>query len=111
MGEYYLGLDIGTDSVGYAATDTEYNLLKLKGKKMWGSHLFEAAENKDLRRGFRTARRRLNRLQQRRKLVREVFAEEIDKVDPKFFVRLDETILFPEDASEAKGVFADEDYK
>ena len=23
---YYLGLDIGTDSVGYAATDESYNL-------------------------------------------------------------------------------------
>ena len=28
MGEYYLGLDIGTDSVGYAVTDTAYALRK-----------------------------------------------------------------------------------
>mgnify|MGYP006062410873 CR=1 FL=1 len=26
---YYLGLDIGTDSIGYAATNKEYELLKL----------------------------------------------------------------------------------
>ena len=25
--KYYLGLDIGSDSVGYAVTDEEYNLL------------------------------------------------------------------------------------
>ena len=25
--DYYLGLDIGTDSVGYAVTDAEYSLL------------------------------------------------------------------------------------
>ena len=29
--EYYIGLDIGTDSIGWAVTDTEYNLLKFKG--------------------------------------------------------------------------------
>ena len=29
--KYYLGLDIGTDSVGYAVTDTEYRLLKFHG--------------------------------------------------------------------------------
>lgn len=30
--KYYLGLDIGTDSVGYAVTDTEYRLLKFHGR-------------------------------------------------------------------------------
>ena len=27
----YLGLDIGTDSVGYAVTDDQYNLLRVHG--------------------------------------------------------------------------------
>ena len=40
---YYLGLDIGTDSVGYAVTDQEYTLQKYRGKHMWGVHLFDAA--------------------------------------------------------------------
>ena len=35
--EYYLGLDIGTDSVGYAVTDTTYKLKKFKGEPMWGA--------------------------------------------------------------------------
>ena len=26
--DYYLGLDIGTDSVGWALTDSDYNLLR-----------------------------------------------------------------------------------
>ena len=35
-GEYYLGLDIGTDSVGWAVTDTsaEYHWLRVRGNVM-----------------------------------------------------------------------------
>lgn len=29
--EYYIGLDMGTNSVGWAVTDTEYNLMRAKG--------------------------------------------------------------------------------
>ena len=31
---YYLGLDIGTESVGWAVTDTEYRLEKRSGKAL-----------------------------------------------------------------------------
>ena len=41
--EYYLGLDIGTDSVGWAVTDPEYHVLRRKGKALWGVRLFDAA--------------------------------------------------------------------
>lgn len=37
---YYVGLDIGTDSVGWAVTDPEYKLLRVKGKDMWGGVSF-----------------------------------------------------------------------
>ena len=40
-GDYYIGLDIGTNSVGIAATDPNYNLIKYKGEPVWCSHLFE----------------------------------------------------------------------
>ena len=30
--EYYLGLDIGTESVGWAVTDEHYNLIRKKVK-------------------------------------------------------------------------------
>lgn len=33
--KYYLGLDIGTNSVGWAVTDENYNLYKYAGKRMW----------------------------------------------------------------------------
>ena len=39
IGNYYIGLDIGTDSVGWAVSDTEYNIPKFKGNSMWGIRL------------------------------------------------------------------------
>lgn len=30
--KYYLGLDMGTDSVGWAVTDEHYNIVRAKGK-------------------------------------------------------------------------------
>lgn len=58
---YYLGLDIGTDSVGYAATDDRYTLLKYRGEPAWGVTLFDAANQAAERRAYRTTRRRLDR--------------------------------------------------
>ena len=94
---YYLGLDVGTNSVGYAATDEQYHLRKFHGEPMWGSHVFEEANPASERRAFRTARHRLNRRQQRVQLVQDIFAQEIAKVDPRFFIRLQESRLHRED--------------
>ena len=74
---YYLGLDIGTDSVGYAVTDEKYQLCRFKGESMWGSGLFDPAGTCEIRRGFRVARRRLDRRQLRIRLLQEFFAKEI----------------------------------
>ena len=41
---YYIGLDVGTNSVGWAVTDPEYNVLRFKGNSMWGARLFEEAK-------------------------------------------------------------------
>ena len=41
MQKYYLGLNIGTNSVGWAVTDENYNLCKFGGKRMWGIRLFD----------------------------------------------------------------------
>lgn len=81
---YYLGLDIGTNSVGYAVTDPSYHLLKFKGEPMWGAHVFAAGNQSAERRSFRTSRRRLDRRQQRVKLVQEIFASVISPIDPRF---------------------------
>ena len=97
FGEYYLGLDIGTESVGWAVTDKDYEVLRFKGKAMWGVHLFEGGKTAEDRRMHRTARRRLERRKWRLKLLRSLFEEEIVKVDPLFFERLDESNFVSED--------------
>lgn len=102
---YFLSLDIGTDSVGYAATDENYNLLKFHGEPVWGATVFDAASLNTNRRAFRTARRRLDRRQQRIDLLQQLFAKEIGKTDPRFFIRLEESTLYPEDKSDPKDKF------
>jgi CRISPR-associated endonuclease Csn1 len=95
--EYFLGLDIGTNSVGYAVTDTEYSVKKFNGKAMWGVQVFEEGKQAADRRGFRSARRRLDRRQQRITLLQELMANEISKVDVNFYKRLSESALYPKD--------------
>lgn len=108
MAEYYLGLDIGTDSVGYAVTDMAYDLRKFKGEPMWGTHLFESGQEAEERRTHRTNRRRIDRRQQRVDLVTELFLEEISKVDPHFFERRKESALFRDDSRWGIKIFAGE---
>ena len=43
ISDYYIGLDVGTDSVGWAVTDPEYNVPRFRGNAMWGVRLFESA--------------------------------------------------------------------
>lgn len=102
---YYVGLDIGTDSVGYAVTDERYNLCKFKGEPMWGTTLFEATNSAEERRGYRTARRRLDRRQQRVKLLQELFAAEIAKTDHDFFRRIAESYKYPQSEDERIRLF------
>lgn len=97
--DYYIGVDIGTDSVGYAVTDTDYSLMRYKGEPMWGVNLFDEAYLCVDRRSFRTARRRTERRKVRLRLLRELFAKEIANVDPDFYKRIDESALWDEDRS------------
>lgn len=110
--KYYLGLDIGTNSVGWAVTDENYNLYKYAGKRMWGIRLFKGGETAEQRRISRSNRRRLSRKKQRIDLLQELFAEEIAKMDPTFFIRLNESRLHLEDKStgEKFPLFTDKDY-
>lgn len=110
--DYYLGLDIGTDSVGWAVTDTSYGLLRKKGKSLWGIRLFDAANTAAERRAFRSNRRRLQRRKQRILLLQELFAEEIKKVDDKFFQRLKDSAFYEEDKKDKQiySLFNDMEY-
>ncbi len=112
--KYYLGLDMGTNSVGWALTDEHYNLRRAKGKDLWGCRLFGSAETSAKRRSFRCARRRIQRERARIGTLMSYFADEIDKVDPGFYQRLKESKYHLEDRSEENqqkyALFADEDY-
>lgn len=107
---YYIGLDMGTSSVGYAAADESYGLLRYKGEPVWGVELFDEAENAQSRRAARTARKRLNRRQQRVQLVKELFAAEIAMKDEGFYRRIEESALLREDAQEPYCLFNSPDY-
>ena len=82
-GEYYLGLDMGSSSVGWAVTNEKYEILRAHGKTLWGVRLFDSAQTAEERRGFRTAKRRLDRRNWRIELLQKIFAE-----DPAFFCRI-----------------------
>ena len=98
--KYYLGLDMGTSSLGWAVTDPEYHLLRAKGKDLWGVRLFPEAESAAARRTQRVSRRRLQREKARISFVKEVFSEAVNAVDPGFFQRLEDSKYFLEDKTE-----------
>lgn len=110
---YYLGLDIGTSSIGYAITDENYNVIKRAGKSLWGVHIFQEANTAAERRMFRVARRRRKRLKTRIKLLQEFFSEAINAVDPAFFIRMKDSFFYPDDKHEnqTNTLFNDENYK
>ena len=109
-GKNFLGLDIGTNSVGWAVTDESYHLRKFHHNLMWGVHLFDEAEQSADRRSFRTARRRLDRRKQRIVLLQEFFAKNILEKDKTFFLRCKESGLLPEDSEHrTKNIFFDDD--
>lgn len=107
--EYTIGLDIGTNSVGWAVIDDAFEVLdvdkqvkivkggKTRGKKrptkMWGVRLFEEGQVAADRRLKRTARRRLARRKWRLRQLQNMFYEPLRKIDANFFVRLDESFL------------------
>ena len=97
--DYYVGLDMGTNSVGWAVTDTDYNIQKFRNKRMWGSRLFDTAQTAAERRSFRTARRRSHRRKERINILESLFTKEIAPVDPNFYLRLRESKFYPEDKS------------
>lgn len=103
MNDYCVGIDIGTNSVGFAVTDMEYNLIHKYGKDLWGARLFDSAKTAAERRIIRTSRRRLDRRNWRIGILQELFSEEISAVDPGFFLRMKESKYYPEDKRDMSG--------
>lgn len=111
---YYLGLDMGTTSVGFAVTDEQYNLIRVKGKDFWGIREFDPASTSAECRINRTNRRRHQREVVRIGLLKSFFEEEIAKVDPNFYLRMENSKYYPEDKDTGlktkNGLFDDENY-
>lgn len=109
---WYLGLDIGSASVGWAATDTGYKIIRKNKKRLWGVRLFEEAKTAEDRRGYRSSRRRLARRKWRLNLLEELFTSEVKKVDENFFLRLKESQYHYEDKTHKVpyAIFNDKDY-
>lgn len=113
MEKFYLGLDIGTNSVGISCTDENYNLLRAKGKDCWAVRLFDESSTAVERRCFRAARRRLERRKYRIKVLQDLFAPYIE--DKTFFLRLNNSQFWVEDKDELLlnsrfNIFADKNY-
>ena len=112
---YSIGLDIGTNSVGWAVINEGFDLRKYKHQNMWGAHLFDEAQKAATRRSFRSSRRRLARRKRRITLLQQIFNDEIQKVDPHFYLRLSESMLHVGDKSstlelDANILFADHSF-
>lgn len=87
-GEYNIGLDMGTGSVGWAVTDENGKLLYFKKQPTWGSRLFDSAQPASEARTHRGQRRRYVRRRWRLNLLQALFQDEMSLVDPGFFERV-----------------------
>lgn len=98
--QYYLGLDMGTNSVGWAVTDEKYQLIRKKGKDLWGIREFDEAETAAARRSYRISRRRRQREQVRIGKLNSYFHDAVVEKDPDFFIRLQNSKYRVEDKDE-----------
>lgn len=110
--EYIIGLDIGTNSVGWCVTNRDNQLVKFKGKKMWGVRLFEKGDTAAATRIKRGQRRRYMRRHRRIRLLQELIASIILPIDPDLFIRLEDSFFFKEDKriKSEYTLFTDKDY-
>ncbi|HFI0563904.1 TPA: type II CRISPR RNA-guided endonuclease Cas9 [Streptococcus suis] len=112
--KYAIGIDIGTNSVGWSVVTDDYKVpskkMKVFGntekryikKNLLGTLLFDEGNTAESRRLKRTARRRYTRRRNRILYLQEIFAEEINKIDDSFFQRLDDSFLIVEDKQGSK---------
>lgn len=111
---YSIGLDIGTNSVGWAVITDDYKVpskkMKVLGntskkyvkKNLLGALLFESGITAEGRRLKRTARRRYTRRRNRILYLQEIFSTEMAKIDESFFQRLDDSFLVPDEKRDSK---------
>ena len=95
-----LGLDIGTNSVGWCLTDENSKIIKKNGKYLWGIRLFDESKSCKDRRIYRSTRRRCARRKQRLALLQDLFEKPMSKIDPYFFRRLKVSQIKNEDRND-----------
>lgn len=111
---YSIGLDIGTNSVGWAVITDDYKVpskkMKVLGntskkyikKNLLGALLFDSGITAEGRRLKRTARRRYTRRRNRILYLQEIFSTEMATLDDAFFQRLDDSFLVLDDKRDSK---------
>lgn len=97
---YSVGIDMGTNSVGWCVLDEHDHIVKKNGKSLWGVRLFDEAEACRDRRLHRGARRRFMRRYYRISHLQDIFAKPIAEVDPLFYKRLQQSKFLLEDKKE-----------
>lgn len=100
-GDYNIGLDLGTGSVGWAVTSIDGELLTQNDKPAWGSRVFPSGETAADTRLKRGQRRRYERRRWRLDLLQRFFEDDMAVVDPAFFIRLKQARLLREDRDES----------
>ena len=106
---YSIGLDIGTNSVGWAVITDNYKVpskrMKVEGnsdkdyikRNLLGTLEFDAGNTAKYTRQQRGLGRRTERRTNRVAYLRDIFDDEVRRIDPNFFARLDESFKVPED--------------
>lgn len=106
---YSIGLDIGTNSVGWAVITDDYKVpakkMKVLGntsrqsikKNMIGALLFDKGDPAASTRVKRTTRRRYTRRKNRLRYLRDIFESEMHTIDKHFFLRLEDSFLHKSD--------------
>lgn len=107
---YYIGLDLGSSSIGWAVIDSEYKLISKSGKKLWGVRLFDSAKTAAERRQFRRQRRTINKRHWRLYLLKQELKDFVLKEDPNFYQRIKDSQLKLEDKKYSKYTLFDNSY-
>ncbi len=114
---YTIGLDIGTNSVGWAALTDQYDLVKRKmkvagnsekkqiKKNLWGVRLVDEGKTAAHRRVNRTTRRRIERRRNRISYLQEIFTAEMSEVDANFFYRLEDSFYIESEKRQSRHPF------
>ena len=108
MKKYDIGLDIGTNSVGWSVVDEFSEIRRFKKQSMHGVRKTDGAETAQERRVYRSNRRRMARKKYRLELLQELFFPLLVDLDPGFFHRLEDSFLNEDDNT--YNIFIDRSY-